>query len=71
MSGTTAAGVPAADKKATFQEQFKLFAKFGDRDSDGKHIKLSQSDKWMRQAKVIDGKKITATDTGICFKKLK
>lgn len=29
------------------------------------------SDKWMKQAKVIDGKKITTTDTGIHFKKLK
>lgn len=29
------------------------------------------SDKWMKQAKVIDGKKITTTDTGIYFKKLK
>lgn len=34
-------------------------------------ITLSQSDKWMKQAKVIDGKKITTTDTAINFKKLK
>lgn len=53
-----------------FQEQFKAFAKFGDTKSDGKQITLSQSDKWMKQAKVID-KKITTTDTGIHFKKLK
>lgn len=55
----------------TFDEAFKAFSKFGDSKSDGKHITLSQSDKWMKQAKVIDGKKITTTDTGICFKKLK
>ncbi|KAL3284230.1 hypothetical protein HHI36_018393 [Cryptolaemus montrouzieri] len=55
----------------TFEENFKLFAKFGDPKSDGKHITLSNSDKWMKQAKVIDGKKITTTDTGIYFKKLK
>lgn len=53
-----------------FKETFKAFSKFGDKISDGKHITLSQSDKWMKQAKVID-KKITTTDTGIHFKKLK
>ncbi|KFB48786.1 hypothetical protein ZHAS_00016796 [Anopheles sinensis] len=53
-----------------FKEQFKAFSKFGDTKSDGKHLTLSQSDKWMKQAKVID-KKITTTDTGIHFKKLK
>ncbi|XP_055385623.1 tubulin polymerization-promoting protein homolog [Condylostylus longicornis] len=53
-----------------FRESFKAFSKFGDPKSDGRHITLSQSDKWMKQAKVID-KKITTTDTGIHFKKLK
>lgn len=53
-----------------FKEAFKAFSKFGDTKSDGRHITLSQSDKWMKQAKVID-KKITTTDTGIHFKKLK
>lgn len=55
----------------TFRERFKSFSKFGDTKSDGKHITLSQSDKWMKQAKVIDGKKVTTTDTGIYFKKFK
>lgn len=63
MSGDESAG--------TFEENFKIFAKFGDPKSDGKQINLSNSDKWMKQAKVIDGKKITTTDTGIYFKKLK
>lgn len=54
-----------------FQDAFKAFSKFGDPKSDGKNITLSQSDKWMKQAKVIDGKKITTTDTAIHFKKLK
>lgn len=54
----------------TFKDQFKAFSKFGDSKSDGKMITLSQSDKWMKQAKVID-KQITTTDTGIYFKKLK
>lgn len=53
-----------------YKESFKAFSKFGDIKSDGKHITLSQSDKWMKQAKVID-KKITTTDTAIHFKKLK
>ncbi|XP_077290537.1 tubulin polymerization-promoting protein homolog [Arctopsyche grandis] len=54
----------------TFKETFKTFSRFGEGKSDGKLITLSQSDKWMKQAKVID-KKITTTDTGIYFKKLK
>ena len=57
--------------KTTFSASFKAFSKFGDTKSDGKHLTLSQSDKWMKQAKVIDGKKITTTDTGIFFKKQK
>ncbi|XP_061399443.1 tubulin polymerization-promoting protein homolog [Musca vetustissima] len=58
------------EPKVTFQDQFKAFSKFGDTKSDGKLITLSQSDKWMKQAKVID-KKITTTDTAIHFKKFK
>ncbi|XP_017011733.2 tubulin polymerization-promoting protein homolog isoform X1 [Drosophila takahashii] len=58
------------EPKASFADQFKAFSKFGDSKSDGKLITLSQSDKWMKQAKVID-KKITTTDTGIHFKKFK
>lgn len=60
----------AAGGGGSFRESFKAFSKFGDIKSDGKHITLSQSDKWMKQAKVID-KKITTTDTAIHFKKLK
>ncbi|KAF5303977.1 hypothetical protein FQA39_LY01762 [Lamprigera yunnana] len=62
---------PTGDSPMTFQSAFRAFSKFGDSKSDGKHITLSQSDKWMKQAKVIDGKKISTTDTGIYFKKLK
>jgi hypothetical protein len=56
--------------EATLESQFAAFAKFGDHKSDGKAITLSCSDKWMKQAGVID-KKITTTDTGIHFKKFK
>ena len=55
---------------ATFQQQFSAFSKFGDSKSDGRFLTLSQSDKWMKQAKVID-KKITTTDTAISFNKFK
>jgi hypothetical protein len=56
--------------KAVLKEQFEAFAKFGDKTADGKTIKLSQSDKWFKQATVIDGKSITTTDTGIAFRKI-
>lgn len=52
------------------KEIFEAFAKFGDPKGEGKTITLSNSDKWMKQAKVFD-KKLTTVDTGICFKKLK
>lgn len=60
-----------AEGAISLKDAFKAFSKFGDPKSDGKTITLSQSDKWMKQAKVIDGKKITTTDTAIHFKKLK
>lgn len=62
---------PGGTQPSSFLTSFKAFSKFGDPKSDGKLITLSQSDKWMKQAKVIDGKKITTTDTGIYFKKHK
>lgn len=58
-------------KMGTLEQQFQAFSKFGDTKSDGKTITLTQCDKWMKQAKVIDGKKMTTTDTGICFNKFK
>ena len=36
--------------------------------SDGSQLTLSQSDKWLRQAKVIDGWNVTTTDTAIAFR---
>lgn len=47
-----AAAAPAEGSAASFKDQFKAFSKFGDVKSDGKFITLSQSDKWMKQAKV-------------------
>lgn len=69
-TGTGDTAPASAEKTITFKERFKQFSKFGDTKSDGRMITLSQSDKWMKQAKVID-KKVTTTDTGIYFKKFK
>jgi hypothetical protein len=61
---------PANASVNNFEELFKIFSKFGDIKSSGDCITLSNSDKWFKQAKVIDGKKITTTDTGIYFKQI-
>ncbi|XP_017778298.1 PREDICTED: TPPP family protein CG45057-like [Nicrophorus vespilloides] len=61
----------STSKLLVMQEQFVLFSKFGDPRSDGRTITLTQSDKWMKQALVLDGKKVTLTDTGVCFNKFK
>ena len=52
------------------QDQFELLSKFGWSGSDGAKITLSQSDKWLRQAKVIDGWNVTTTDTAVAFRKI-
>lgn len=67
---STATGSGGAGS-GSFPATFKAFSKFGDTKSDGRFITLSQSDKWMKQAKIFDAKKITTTDTGIHFKKQK
>jgi hypothetical protein len=70
VPSTEMAELSVQDPKITFQTQFKAFSKFGDSKSDGRLITLSQSDKWMKQSKVID-KRLSTTDTGIHFKKFK
>ena len=52
--------------------KFVSFSKFGDKSADGAAIKLSQSDKWFKQAGVIAAKGglMSTTDTGIAFKKI-
>lgn len=54
----------------TLAENFKSYAKFGDIKSSGDAITLSNSDKWFKQAKIIDGKNVTTTDTGIYWKQV-
>jgi p25-alpha len=71
-AATTPGDAPkSAGGGGKFKENFRAFSKFGDIKSDGKMITLSQSDKWMKQAGVIDKSKLTTTDTGIHFKKFK
>ncbi|XP_015921338.1 tubulin polymerization-promoting protein homolog [Parasteatoda tepidariorum] len=67
VANDTSGESPAPLDGPSFKDQFKLFAKFGDSKSTGEAITLSNSDKWMKQAKVID-KKLTTTDTGIYYK---
>lgn len=57
---------------AELRGKFVLFAKFGDKSADGATIKLTQSDKWFKQAGVIGPGKgaMSTTDTGIAFKKV-
>lgn len=47
----------------------EFFAKLGDAKPDGKKITLTQSDKWLKQAKVFDNEQITTTDTIQTFQK--
>lgn len=68
-SGET--GATPGTPTAAFRAQFRAFSRFGDPKSDGRALTLSQSDKWLKQARVVDGKKVTTTDTGIYFKKFK
>ena len=53
------------------RKQFERFALFGtERHKDGSHITLTQIDRWLRQAKILDGFRITTTDTAILFRRV-
>ncbi|XP_026319402.1 TPPP family protein CG45057-like [Hyposmocoma kahamanoa] len=56
---------------AGLEKVFTEYAKFGNPKNDGKTITLSNVDKWLKDAGITDGKKVTTTDTGIAFQKLK
>merc|ERR1712198_321964 len=60
---------PEADK-TKLRSQFQLFSRFGDKSSDGTTIKLSQSDKWFKQAGLFKSRGISTTDTAIVYKKI-
>lgn len=57
------------EEEATLATQFYEYAKRMDPDRDGKSITLYNSDCWMRQAKILDDRKLTMTETGIAFNK--
>lgn len=59
------------EEPATLDGQFYEFARLMDTKRDGKTITLYRSDYWMRQAKVLDDRKLTMTDTGILFNKFR
>ena len=50
--------------------QFQSYSRLGDRKSDGSHISCSQSDKWLKQARIIDGRTLTTVDTTIMWKQM-
>ena len=56
-------------KTTGLEQQFTLFSRFGSIGFDGINITLSQSDKWLKQAGIIDGWNVTTTDTAIAFRK--
>lgn len=58
------------DEHATIESQFFAFAKlFESKTRTGLTITLYHSDYWMRQAGILDDRKVTMTDTGILFNK--
>lgn len=57
--------------KATLEGQFFEFAKMDEKSRRGESISLSNSDYWMRQAKILDDRKLTMTETGVAFNKFR
>ena len=60
----------AAAAKPALRELFAHYARFGDPHSTGHHITLAQTDKWFRQAGIVDNWNVTATDTAISYRKV-
>ncbi|XP_055928101.1 uncharacterized protein LOC129959309 [Argiope bruennichi] len=54
----------------SFHQLFRLYAKYGDTNKSGETMSLTNSDRWLRQAKIIDNRRISTTDTGIYFKQV-
>lgn len=54
----------------SFRQLFRIYAKFGDSNRSGETITLTCSDKWLRQAKIVDNRRVSTTDTGIYFKQV-
>ena len=52
------------------RELFSFYGRLGDPHATGQHISLAQTEKWLRQAEVIDNWNITSTDTAIAYRKI-
>lgn len=52
------------EEEATLEGQFYNFAIFLDYKREGDTITLWRSDYWLRQAKILEDRKVTMTDTG-------
>ncbi|CAK1554724.1 unnamed protein product [Leptosia nina] len=57
------------EEAATLEGQFYEFSRMLDNKRDGTTITLYRSDFWMRQAKLMEDRKLTMTDTGVLFYK--
>lgn len=52
------------------RKQFERFARYGEPRASGDFINLPQTEKWFKQAGVIDNWNVTTTDTAIIFRKV-
>ncbi|XP_075991501.1 tubulin polymerization-promoting protein homolog [Anticarsia gemmatalis] len=55
------------EEAATLEGQFSEFSRFLDNKRNGTTITLWRSDYWMRQAKVLEDRKLTMTETGLAW----
>lgn len=58
------------NEKQTLHDNFVAYSKFGDHRSTGKVMTSKNFDKWLKESKVQDGKRIKSTDTDIAFSKV-
>lgn len=58
------------DVEIGLENTFRYYAKLGNAKSDGTTLALANIDKWMTDAGIFEGKKLTTNDTANCFKKL-
>ena len=56
--------------KIGLHELFSIYARWGDPYSTGYHMTLSQVEKWLGQADILDNWNVTTTDTALSFRKI-
>ena len=54
--------------RSALERQFDMFSRFGGSETQGNQITLTQSDKLLRQARVIDSWNVTTIDTALAFR---